>query len=338
MIDEEKKEEQLDEEEIVVELPDDKPEDKAEAKSEEPKDTVAPVASEETIETEIEAEEPKEESKEELKAEEEDEVEKLEDEEESKDKRVFGKRAEKRIKRLVKEKKELEARLKDLSFKEQAWVQERDQLESRSKDSELHAINQYIDRLKSQEKQSLTALKTAKEASDIDSEIKAQDALASVKAESLVAQQYKARAETDFESRKKKEATKKTAPISSAAPDRKALEWQKRNEWFGSTSTKDRIMTQAAMVIHKELIDEDVLPNNSPDEYYSELDSRIRDEFPGRFKSKTSKNIPTVMSGTRSALGKNQVRLTRSEVEMANRLGVSLQDYARQKVRQQAGG
>jgi len=144
------------------------------------------------------------------------------------------------------------------------------------------------------------------------------------------------RAESDAEKRKVK--SKPKAVPTSAAPDRKALEWQKRNEWFGSTSTKDRIMTQAAMVIHKELIDESILPNNSPDEYYSELDSRMRDEFPERFKTKRTTKIPTVMSGTRSTMGKNQVKLTKTEVDMANRLGVSLQDYARQKQRQQAGG
>ena len=192
--------------------------------------------------------------------------------------------------------------------------------------------------MKSQEKQSLSALKTAKESGDVDAEIKAQDALASVKAESLVAQQYKMRAESDSEKSKAKAKPKAKEVSTSAAPDRKALNWQKRNEWFGSSSTKDRIMTQAAMVIHKELVDEGILPNNSPDEYYNELDSRIREEFPERFKTKRTKKIPTVISGTRSATGKNQVKLTKTEVDMANRLGVSLQDYARQKVRQQAGG
>ena len=329
MIDEDKREEQLEEEEIVVELPDEKSEDEAKVKSEESKDTKTPVVAEETTESEEETEE-------ESEVEEEEEVEKSEDAEESKDKKVFGKRAEKRIKRLVREKKELEVRLQDLSSKEQAWIQERDTLTSQSKDSELHAINQYIDRLKSQEKQSLSALRTSKESGDIDAEIKAQDALASVKAENLVAQQYKMRAESDAEKRKVKSKPKDVP--TSAAPDRKALEWQKRNEWFGSTSTKDRIMTQAAMVIHKELIDESIFPNTSPDEYYNELDSRIRDEFPDRFKNTRTKRIPTVMSGTRSAIGKNQVKLTKTEVDMANRLGVSLQDYARQKQRQRAGG
>ena len=335
MIDEKKQEDQIDEseEEIVVELPEEeKSEDETKVESEEPV-TEAPVVAEETAETEDEEEV---DEKSETDDEEEEDVEKSEDTE-SKDKKVFGKRAEKRIKRLVREKKELESKLKELSQKEQAWTQERDELHSRSKDSELHAINQYIDRLKSQEKQSLSALKTAKESGDVDAEIKAQDALASVKAESLVAQQYKMRAESDSDKRKVKSKPKTETPTSVVA-DRKALEWQKRNEWFGSTTTKDRIMTQAAMVIHKELVDEGIFPNNSPDEYYNELDSRIREEFPERFKTKRTKKIPTVISGTRAATGKNQVKLTKTEVDMANRLGVSLQDYARQKVRQQAGG
>jgi len=324
MIDEEKQEEQLEEEDIVVELPTD--ESEGTEKPEEPTNTEAPVESEETMEEESES----------VDDEEEDEVEKSEEEDESKDKKVFGKRAEKRIKRLVKEKKELEAKLNDLSSREQAWSSERAELQSRTQDSELHAINQYIDRLKAQEKQSLSALRTAKESGDIDAEIKAQDALASVKAESLVAEQYKSRAETSPRKEVKKEEPKQT---SSSAPDRKALTWQKRNEWFGGSTTKDRIMTQAAMVIHKELIEEGIQPNTSSDEYYNELDMRIRDEFPEKFKNKSVKKIPTVMGGTRSTLGKNQIKLTKTEVEMANRLGVSLQEYARQKVRQtQAGG
>ena len=330
MVDETKKEEmQEEQEEILVDLPDES-EGEAEAKPEEPTEQEAPVESEETMEEESEDDE---------SSDEDEEVEKSEEEEESKDKKQFGKRAEKRIKRLVKEKKELEAQLKNLKEQEQTWTSERDQLQTKSRDSELQAINSYIERLKAQEKQSLTALKTAKEAGDIDAEIKAQDALASVKAETLIAQQYRVRAESDKKVDTKPETEKKKKATSNEyVPDRKALNWQKRNEWFGGSSTKDRIMTQAAMVIHKELIDEGIVPASNPDEYYNELDSRIRDEFPERFKTKAAKKVPTVLSGTRSAIGKNQVKLTKSEVDMANRLGVSLQEYARQKVRQQAGG
>jgi hypothetical protein len=328
MVDDIKKEEEQLEEDIIVDLPTEESEGKQETKPEEPTEQEAPVQSEETVEEEIEVDE---------STEDELDTDISEDAEESKDKKSFGKRAEKRIKRLVKEKKELETKLKNLQDQERSWTTERSELQSRTKDSELQAINSYIERLNAQEKQSLSALKTAKETGDIDAEIKAQDALASVKAETLIAQQYKARAETNTtvkESPKEEPKEEKQ----NAVPDRKALNWQKRNEWFGGNSTKDRIMTQAAMVIHKELIEEGIMPADNPDEYYNELDSRIRDEFPERFQNTAVKKVSPVMGGTRSAIGKNQVKLTKSEVEMANRLGVSLQEYARQKVRQKAGG
>lgn len=331
MVDENKKEEiQEEQEEIIVDLPKEESEGEVETKPEEPTEEEAPVESEEVVEEDLEDEEP---------SEDDEDTESSDDIEEPKDKKQFGKRAEKRIKRLVKEKKELEAKLQTMKDQEQSWTSERTELQTKSRDSELQAINSYIERLKAQEKQSLSALKTAKEAGDIDSEIKAQDALASVKAENLIAQQYKVRAESDV----KKAEPKKTEPKKEQSqqdyvPDRKALNWQKRNEWFGGSSTKDRIMTQAAMVIHKELVDEGIVPSSTPEEYYNELDSRIRGEFPERFKNKAAKKVPTVLSGTRSAIGKNQVKLSKSEVDMANRLGVSLQEYARQKVRQQAGG
>ena len=329
MVDEIKKEEEQLEEDIIVDLPTEESEGKKETMPEEPVQEEAPVQSEETVEEEIDVEE---------STDDDDDTDISEDPEESKDKKQFGKRAEKRIKRLVKEKKDLEARLKNLEDQEKSWTTERTKLQSRTKDSELQAINSYIERLSAQEKQSLSALKTAKEAGDIDAEIKAQDALASVKAETLIAQQYKARAETDTTVKEEPKQESKIETPQSSLPDRKALNWQKRNEWFGGGTTKDRIMTQAAMVIHKELIEEGIMPANNPDEYYNELDSRIRDEFPERFQNTAVKKVSPVMGGTRSAIGKNQVKLTKSEVEMAGRLGVSLQEYARQKVRQKAGG
>ena len=332
MIDEKEKGNAEDNEEIIVELPDEKPEDKAEeAKSEELKDTEAPEeekeeTEEESIEVEASEEEP-EESK-----------------EESKETKVFGKRAEKRIKRLVAQKKELEEKLKSYEDDKSKWLNERNELRHKQADSELDAINQYIDRLGAQERQALSTLKTAKEASDVDAEIKATDVLASVKAEALVAKQYKARAERDLGTAKSKspaksEETKVDKKPEPPLPDRKALAWQKRNSWFGGQNTTDRIKTQAALVVHKELIDEGISPQDGSEEYYSELDARLQVEFPD-LRSKTVRKVPTVVGGTRSAPGKRKVKLTRTELEMADRLNVSYEEYARQKLRQDemAGG
>ena len=332
MIDDKEKGNVEDNEDIIVELPEEKPEDKAEeAESEELKDTAAPEeeteeTEEESIEVEASEDEP-EESK-----------------EESKETKVFGKRAEKRIKRLVAQKKELEQKLKSYEDDKSEWLNERNELRHKQADSELDAINQYIDRLGAQEKQALSTLRTAKEASDVDSEIKATDVLASVKAEALVAKQYKARAERDLgtvksKSPAKSEETKVEKKPEAPLPDRKALAWQKRNSWFGGQKTGDRIKTQAALVVHKELIDEGIAPQDGSDEYYSELDARLQTEFPD-LRSKTVRKVPTVVGGTRSAPGKRKVKLTRTELEMADRLNVSYEEYARQKLRQDemAGG
>ncbi len=318
------------EEDIIVELPD---EETTEAQgietvenTEEPSDTE--VSEEEAVEEDTEEDE------------EETESESVEDEtEEPKDKKVVGKRAEKRIKRLVAQKKELEEKLKSYESEKNEWLNEKSELRSKQADSELDAINQYMERLDSQESQALSVLKSAKEASDVDAEIKATDVLASVKAEKLVAKQYKARAEKGLGTNKPDSTAKKETKAKPTAqlPDRKALAWQKRNKWFGGNETGDRIKTQAALVIHRELLEEGINPQEVAEEYYSELDARLTSEFP-TLRKQAVRKVPTVVGGTRSATGKRKVTLTGPEVEMANRLGVSYQDYAREKMRQNKAG
>ena len=332
MIDEIKKEEGKEDDDIIVELPEDLDETETKKESEESTEEDAEVIEEES-ETEDEAEPEGEETSEEAEA---------EVKEDTKDNKVFGKRAEKRIKRLVAQKKELEEKLKGYEDEKETWLTERDQLKTKQADSELDAINQYMERLESQEKQALSVLKTAKEASDVDAEIKATDVLASVKAERLVAKQYKARAEKGLESKSKSSEVKETekkpdTKLEQPLPDRKALAWQKRNSWFGGNKTADRIKTQAALVIHKELIDEGIAPQDGSEEYYSELDARLMAEFP-EMRKRTARKIPTVVGGTRSTTGKRKVRLSKSEIEMADRLNVSYDEYARQKLRQTEAG
>lgn len=318
------------EEDIIVELPDEETTEsqgiETVENTEEPSDTE--VSEEEAVEEDTEEDE------------EETESESVEDEtEEPKDKKVVGKRAEKRIKRLVAQKKELEEKLKSYESEKNEWLNEKSELRSKQADSELDAINQYMERLDSQESQALSVLKSAKEASDVDAEIKATDVLASVKAEKLVAKQYKARAEKGLGTNKPDSTAKKETKAKPTAqlPDRKALAWQKRNKWFGGNDTGDRIKTQAALVIHRELLEEGINPQEVAEEYYSELDARLTSEFP-TLRKQAVRKVPTVVGGTRSATGKRKVTLTGPEVEMANRLGVSYQDYAREKMRQNKAG
>lgn len=113
-------------------------------------------------------------------------------------------------------------------------------------------------------------------------------------------------------------------------PDPKAEKWARENAWFG----QDEAMTYAAFGIHKKLIEEEGFDAQS-DEYYNEINSRMRKEFPHKFSGeanvgKQSKPVQTVASAKRvNKDGRRSVRLTPSQVAIAKRLGVPLEEYAR---------
>ena len=118
-----------------------------------------------------------------------------------------------------------------------------------------------------------------------------------------------------------------------AAPDPKAEEWATKNSWFG----QDTAMTYTAFDLHKKLTEEEGYDPQS-DEYYSEIDKRIRLEFPNKFGNNTNtgettaKPVQTVASAKRSTNTgrRNTVRLTSSQVAIAKKLGVPLEEYAKQ--------
>ena len=114
------------------------------------------------------------------------------------------------------------------------------------------------------------------------------------------------------------------------APDPRAEEWATKNEWFG----KDNAMTYTAFDLHRKLTEEEGFDPQT-DEYYKEIDKRIRLEFPHKFDKPTDKPISkptqTVASATRSTkTNRKSVRLTSSQVAIAKKLGVPLEEYAKQ--------
>ncbi len=116
---------------------------------------------------------------------------------------------------------------------------------------------------------------------------------------------------------------------SEPAPDPKAEEWASRNTWFG----QDRAMTYTAFEIHKDLVNEGFDPKS--DEYYAEVDKRIKVDFPHKFGNTSEKQsttpVQTVASAKRSVKpGRKTVRLTSSQVAIAKKLGVPLEEYAKQ--------
>ncbi len=119
-----------------------------------------------------------------------------------------------------------------------------------------------------------------------------------------------------------------------AKPDRKAINWWKRNDWFHGESNEDRIMTSTALQINQELLDEGYDPNEDADEYYNALDSRLVSEFPKLKKGRKMAGKGSPVSGGGRAGPrkgtKGKVRITESMKARAERLGVPLEDYARQ--------
>ena len=119
-------------------------------------------------------------------------------------------------------------------------------------------------------------------------------------------------------------------PQSLPEADPEAEEWASRNKWFGT----NRAMTFTAFEIHKDLVDKEGYDPKS-NEYYEEIDKRIRVDFPHKFDNsesrQTTRPVQSVASASRSAkTGRKQVRLTSSQVAIAKKLGVPLEEYAKQ--------
>lgn len=124
------------------------------------------------------------------------------------------------------------------------------------------------------------------------------------------------------------EAPQQQQEYAAPTPDPKAQEWADSNDWFGS----DRAMTMTAFAIHEDLVNEGIDPTT--DDYYTEVDNRIRNEFPHKFNdedsSQKSRPVQAVAPVKRGAkTGRKSVKLTPSQVAIAKKLGVPLEEYAK---------
>ena len=169
-------------------------------------------------------------------------------------------------------------------------------------------------------------LKEAHESGDVDKMVDAQEALSSLAVEK--GKLPKAREEVD-----EKAAEQVAAPVQppppAQPPDPKAEAWASRNDWFG----QDEVMTYAAFGVHRRLVEDEQFDPQS-DEYYAELDKRLISEFPHKLgqKSKTggSRKVASAeSSASRNRGGRKTVRLTPSQVAIAKRLNVPLEEYAK---------
>jgi len=182
-------------------------------------------------------------------------------------------------------------------------------------------IKEFDARVDSQREQVKAKLKTAIEAQDSDKIMEANDELTRLAVEKEKARirlQQKEDEKKEVKTEQQPQETQQPAP----QPSPRAQEWASTNNWFG----KDKAMTNAAFGIHQDLVEKGFDPES--DEYYTEVDKQIREYFPNKFADDT-RPVQTVASAGRKQQGRKTVKLTRSQVAIAKKLGVPLEEYAK---------
>jgi hypothetical protein len=241
----------------------------------------------------------------------------------------YSQSVKKRIDRLTKKMREAE-RQKEEAIKYAQGVQS----EAESIKAKLNAVdqgylNEYGGRLTAETHTAQEAFKRAIAVGDPDATLEAQKKLTELQFASNKLEEAKR-----VQSRRKPPEQAQQQPQQqqqyqqpATRPDPRAEEWAEKNEWFGNDNT----MTFAAYGIHKQLVDEAFDPTS--DDYYDELDKRIRGEFPHKFsdtgaKRRTAQTVAGV-SRTSSSNGRKKVKLTPSQVAIAKKLNVPLEEYAK---------
>jgi hypothetical protein len=245
----------------------------------------------------------------------------------------YSKDVQKRIDRMTYKIREAERREKEALEFAKKVKQEKDDLQGKFDKLDDGYVTEFSTRVKSELESAKVALKNAVANGDVDAQVAANQNLARLAIEE---ERIKA---TEAQRQAYEESLKNTGQIGNQPvqnnvqppkPDPKAEAWAERNEWFG----KDEAMTYASFGIHKKLVEEEGF-NPSSDEYYEEIDKRLRDEFPQKFNDGGEvqggkQPAQTVASANRTtSAGRKTVRLTPSQVAIAKKLGVPLEEYAK---------
>ena len=295
---------------VDIAIPEEKDPKEVEVKEEVKEETKETVQEPRTTEQEpeVKAEEPKEEKKEELEE--------------------YSQGVQKRIAKLTKKWREAE-RQKEAALDYARGVHaEHSELKTRFSTLEPNYVKALENKVISGIDAAKAKLHAAREAGDINAEVEAQKSIAQLGIEEVRLNALKEKQS------KEKEQSVKTPSLDQAVapqkPDPRAEAWADKNDWFG----KDSAMTYTAFDYHKKLTEQEGFDPNS-DEYYAEIDKRMRLDFPHKFANtrsqESTKPTQTVASATRSVRpSRNTVRLTSSQVAIAKKLGVPLEEYAKQ--------
>ena len=242
----------------------------------------------------------------------------------------YSKGVQSRIKKLTEKYRQEERDKAEAVRVSTQLLEENKKLKSRVQALDTGYLSEYGTRIESQTDAAKRAYKEAYEAGDTDRMLEAQQALSNIAIETQRYNTAKARAE-----QAKVQVQQQQQPVQQPVqqqqqPDPRAQDWATKNDWFG----KDKVMTAAAFALHSQLTDDEGFDPSS-DEYYTEVDRRIRAEFPHKFQTaKKSGGGSQVASAGNSASrstkqGRRSVKLTHSQVAIAKKLGVPLEEYAK---------
>ena len=244
----------------------------------------------------------------------------------------YSEGVQKRIAKLTKKMREAERQRDEATRYAKTVLEKQKAAESKLLKIEPDYVQSLEASVKSGIEAAVAKLGQAREAGDIKSEVEAQKEIARLGVQEARITQQKAALEatqnTPAQSETREQNLETPAPTQEVDP--RAEEWASKNRWFGT----DSAMTYTAFDIHKKLTEEEGYDPKS-NEYYSEVDKRIRLEFPHKFDSnqttETTKPTQTVASAKRSVKSSRKtVRLTPSQVTIARKLGVPLEEYAKQ--------
>jgi hypothetical protein len=210
-------------------------------------------------------------------------------------------------------------------------------LQQRLEVTDHSRLNEAKSRIETQAATLKAIIRRAREEGDIDTETEASERLMQITHEQREVNQWldtqpQRAQQVQQQVQQAQYVQQQAAQRPQQNPSPRAEDWAARNEWFG----QDKTMTYAAWGIHATMVDEEGFDPES-DEYYTELDNRIRSEFPTRFKPANSQNrqrqnVPAVAPASRSSgvnSARRSVKLSPSQVAIAKKLGVPLEEYAK---------
>ena len=238
---------------------------------------------------------------------------------------------QKRINELVFKQKEAERREQAALKYAKGLKKKFADLEKTSEETSNNYLKEYDARVDSETDKQKKLLKEAIDAQDSDKIAEANAAIAKLAVEkekvNVSMSAKKAKAEEAKEDKAEESDISETTP---PPVSEKATDWATRNPWFGT----DEVMTGAAMSIHQQLINQGVVSDT--DEYYNNINKRMKEYFPQKFAQDTTENktqasrpVQNVASVSRRQGGRKSVKLTKSQVVIAKKLGVPLEEYAK---------